>query len=141
MSARSPATAAPSRCENLPLTFIFTRPDGVEFARLTAPDLGGASHWSGFELPGNAHARHLDGRDLYRSEAAEPVAEQQFLVEDFVPDRIEFDLTLPGTEIRPGRDANVTVDGRFLYGAPAAALRLKGGSLSSTRDLGAFRGL
>ena len=30
MSPRSPATAAAKAVENLPLTFIFTRPDGVE---------------------------------------------------------------------------------------------------------------
>src|SRR5690606_34456229 len=64
-------------------------------------------------------AVHTDPR-----EAA--IASQMFLVEDFVPDRIEFDLTADKTEIAPGEAANVTVDGRFLYGAPAAGLDLEG---------------
>ncbi len=124
----------------LPLTFIFKRPDGVEFARLTAPDLGGASHWSGFKLPGNVPlgtwtvGAHTDP-------TAEPVAEQQFLVEDFVPDRTEFTLTLPGTVLRPGTETRAQVEGRFLYGAPASDMRLDGEvRVSSTRSLESFAG-
>ena len=59
-----------------------------------------------------------------RSEPA--IASQMFLVEDFVPDRIEFDLTSDTDEIAAGETANVTVDGRFLYGAPAAGLAHRG---------------
>src|SRR4029453_4195740 len=54
------------------------------------------------------------------------VAEAKFLVEDFVPDRIAFEMMSDKDEIAPGEAANVTVDGRFLYGAPAAGLALEG---------------
>ena len=64
-----------------------------------------------------------------------------FLVEDFVPDRIEFDLTVDKQEIAAGEPANVTVDGRFLYGAPAAGLALEGEvDLSTTREWERFPG-
>ena len=64
-----------------------------------------------------------------------------FLVEDFVPDRIEFDLSTDKDEIAVGETANVTVDGRFLYGAPAAGLALEGEvTLSTTREWEAFNG-
>src|SRR6185436_6075213 len=109
----------------LPLTFILKRPDGVEFARLTAPDLGGASHWSGFKLPGNVPLGTWTV-GAYTDPTAEPVAERQFLVEDFVPDRTEFTLTMPGTVLRPAAETRAEVDGRFLYGAPASDMRLDG---------------
>ena len=55
-----------------------------------------------------------------------PVGETTFLVEDYVPDRIEFDLTSPTKSISPSAPAEVDVAGRFLYGAPAADLDLEG---------------
>ena len=64
-----------------------------------------------------------------------------FLVEDFVPDRIEFDLSSDKPEIAAGEAANVTVDGRFLYGAPAAGLALEGEvTLSTKREWASFAG-
>ncbi|RWF06518.1 MAG: hypothetical protein EOS64_31815, partial [Mesorhizobium sp.] len=53
---------------------------------------------------------------IYTDPKQAAVASQMFLVEDFVPDRIEFDLTADKTEIAQGEAANVSVDGRFLYG-------------------------
>lgn len=57
---------------------------------------------------------------------ADAIAETQFLVEDFVPDRIEFDLTTEAQQLSEESPATIEVDGRFLYGAPASALRLEG---------------
>ena len=54
------------------------------------------------------------------------VGETTFLVEDYVPDRIEFDLTSPTGQISQKVPAEVTLTGRFLYGAPAAGLDLEG---------------
>ena len=54
------------------------------------------------------------------------VGETTFLVEDYVPDRIEFDLTSPTAKISQKAPASVEVAGRFLYGAPAAGLDLEG---------------
>src|SRR5690606_32706303 len=69
------------------------------------------------------------------------VATHMFLVEDFVPDRIEFDMTADKTEIAVGDIANVTVDGRFLYGAPAVGLALEGElTLRTTREWDRFTG-
>ena len=45
------------------------------------------------------------------------LASQSFLVEDFVPDRIEFDLAAAKPEIAVGETDTMSVDGRFLYGA------------------------
>src|SRR4029450_7287939 len=43
-----------------------------------------------------------------------------------VPDRLEFDLTTKATEITPDTPIDVALDGRFLYGAPAAGLSIQG---------------
>jgi len=126
--------------ENLPLTFIFTRPDGVEARRVVSDgnDAGGRA----VDLPLEPNAmRGTWTVSIYTDPKQSPVASQMFLVEDFVPDRIEFDLTSDKKEIAQGETANVTVDGRFLYGAPAAGLALEGETtLSATRDWDRFKG-
>ncbi|TGU53285.1 hypothetical protein, partial [Mesorhizobium sp. M2D.F.Ca.ET.148.01.1.1] len=67
------------------------------------------------------------------------VASQMFLVGDFVPDRIEFDMKADKQEIARGETANINIDGRFLYGAPAAGLALEGElTLSTSRDWDRF---
>ena len=48
------------------------------------------------------------------------------MVEDYVPDRMEFDIASKATAVAKGKPFEVTVDGRFLYGAPASALEIGG---------------
>jgi hypothetical protein len=48
------------------------------------------------------------------------------MVEDYVPDRMEFDIASKATAVAKGMPFEVTVDGRFLYGAPASNLELGG---------------
>ena len=55
-----------------------------------------------------------------------PVGEASFLVEDYVADRIEFDLTSAAKIIPRDAPAQLSVDGHFLYGAPASNLDLTG---------------
>ena len=54
------------------------------------------------------------------------VGSASFLVEDYVPDRMEFDLASPTGKLSKETPAEITVDGRFLYGAPASNLGLEG---------------
>ena len=126
--------------ENLPLTFIFSRPDGVEDRRMVSDGGSAGGHAVELDLSPNAMrgtwsvAIHTDPKQAAVSTLA-------FLVEDFVPDRIEFDLSSDKTEIGVGEAANITVDGRFLYGAPAAGLALEGETtISTTRDWEGFSG-
>ena len=55
-----------------------------------------------------------------------PVGETTFMVEDYVPDRIEFDLTSAAQTMPRNAPVEVSVDGHFLYGAPASGLELSG---------------
>jgi uncharacterized protein YfaS (alpha-2-macroglobulin family) len=126
--------------ENLPLTFIFTRPDGVENRRVVSDGASAGGHAVDLPLEPNA-MRGTWTVSIYTDPKQAAVASQMFLVEDFVPDRIEFDLSADKKEIAQGETANVTVDGRFLYGAPAAGLALEGElTLSTARDWDRFKG-
>ncbi len=126
--------------EKLPLTFIFTRPDGVEFRRIidSGEQLGGYA----VDLPLEANAMRGTWQLRVHADPEQPaVSTLSFLVEDFVPDRIEFDLASDEEEIAVGEAANITVDGRFLYGAPASGLSLEGDvSLTTTTEWDAFPG-
>src|SRR6202012_5751170 len=54
------------------------------------------------------------------------VGETTFLVEDYVPDRLEFTLSAPAGKIAANAPATLAVDGHYLYGAPASSLDLEG---------------
>ena len=109
----------------VPLTFVMERPDGVEYRRALVADQGvGGRSWS---VPLVATAPTGTWRlRAYTDPKRPPVGETTFLVEDYVPDRLEFDLTTTAKAIGKTAPATVTVDGRYLYGAPAAALDLEG---------------
>ena len=126
--------------ENLPLTFIFSRPDGVEDRRIVAD--GAAAGGYAVDLPVAPNAmRGAWSVAIYTDPKKPAVASKAFLVEDFVPDRIEFDLTAPKKEIARGDEAGVDVDGRFLYGAPASGLALEGDiRLTTSRTWDRFKG-
>ncbi|WP_274628270.1 alpha-2-macroglobulin family protein [Arvimicrobium flavum] len=126
--------------DKLPLTFIFTRPDGVEERRAVSDGEAAGGH--AVTLPLSPSAMRGTWTVAIHTDPKQPaVASHMFLVEDFVPDRIEFDLTADRTEIAAGETANMTVDGRFLYGAPAAGLALEGEvTLATSREWDAFKG-
>jgi uncharacterized protein YfaS (alpha-2-macroglobulin family) len=125
---------------NLPLTYIFVRPDGVEERRIIAE--GFAAGGYSVDLPLSTDAmRGAWTVAIHTDPKKDAVSRQTFLVEDFVPDRIEFDLTAPKAEIGRSEEASVEVDGRFLYGAPAAGLGLEGEiRLATSREWDRFKG-
>lgn len=110
--------------EGLPLTLVFERPDGVEATRIvsTSPKAGG--HLAQYELPANG-MRGVWRLLTHTDPDGAPVSEKLFLVEDFTPDRIEFDLASNAKSLSSTSPAEVSVDGRFLYGAPANDLALE----------------
>ncbi|EXF91551.1 alpha-2-macroglobulin [Pseudomonas fluorescens HK44] len=50
----------------------------------------------------------------------------EFLVEDFLPERLALELKGSETPIKPADTAEISVNGRYLYGAPASGNRLSG---------------
>jgi alpha-2-macroglobulin len=111
--------------EKLPLTFIFNRPDGVEDRRMVSD--GAALGGHAVDLPLQANSmRGTWTMQVFTDPKGTAIAEKQFLVDDFVPDRIEFDMTSEAKAIESGVPAAVSVDGRYLYGAPGAGLEIEG---------------
>ncbi|MCI5075231.1 alpha-2-macroglobulin family protein [Oricola sp.] len=123
---------------DLPVVFIFTRPDGMEDRRIVSRGAEAGGHSVDLTLQSNAQRGAWTMR-VYTDPDEEPLAEKNFLVEDFVPDRAEFTLTGGGMVI--GQPTELQVDGRFLYGAPAAGLTLEGDlSVATTQSWSAFPG-
>jgi alpha-2-macroglobulin len=109
----------------VPLTLVIERPDGVEYRRTVLPDQGAGGR--SLSVPIVASASTGTWRVQAFTDPKRPmVGETTFMVEDYVPDRIEFDLASTSTSLSKAAPAEVTVDGRFLYGAPASGLDLEG---------------
>lgn len=131
---------AANAIEKLPLTFVFKRPDGVEDRRMVSDGENLGGHTLDLALQANA-MRGTWTMQIFTDPKGSSIAEKQFMVEDFVPDRIEFDLTSDAKSLEIGQPASVTIDGRYLYGAPAAGLFAEGEViLKPTREREDFKG-
>jgi uncharacterized protein YfaS (alpha-2-macroglobulin family) len=111
--------------EGLPLTLVVERPDGVEYKRIQLADegLGGRSHALALlagVTPGTWRvAAFVDPK-------AEAVGRTSFLVEDYVPERLELTLEAAEKAARSGRPLELAALARYLYGAPGADLEITG---------------
>ena len=117
--------AAGIAAPNVPLTLVVERPDGVEYRRTTLPDqgVGGRS----LSLPITPSASTGTWRIRAFTDPKRPaIGETAFMVEDYVPDRLEFELKAPAGRIARDVPAEIALEGRYLYGAPAAELDLEG---------------
>ncbi|MDZ4134327.1 MAG: MG2 domain-containing protein, partial [Paracoccaceae bacterium] len=109
----------------LPLTAVLKRPDGVEYSRVLAPDGGAGGHVFALPIAGSA-PRGTWRLELLADQEAAPLATQTILVEDFLPERIDFDLALPDTPIRLKDTPDLTIEARYLFGAAGADLAIEG---------------
>ncbi|EEW27014.1 alpha-2-macroglobulin family protein [Rhodobacter ferrooxidans] len=124
----------------LPLTALVYRPDGVEYYRALAEDVGAGGHVFDLPIAGSA-PRGVWRLDILADLEAPALASQTFLVEDFLPERIDFDLKLADTPISLGDMPQLTVDAKYLFGAPGADLAVEGEVLVTAADgLPAFPG-
>ena len=117
--------AAAVALNDLPLTAIVSRADGVEFSRtvLTGAKAGGYAY--DMELPATAQ-RGAWTLKLYADTKRAALAETRFSVEDFVPERIDFDIDMADGAVGAKARPNVTVSADYLYGAPAGGLNIEG---------------
>ncbi|MEM9641643.1 MAG: alpha-2-macroglobulin family protein [Pseudomonadota bacterium] len=124
----------------LPLTALLRRPDGVEYARhlSSAPKAGGHV----FEMPLAASVpRGTWTLNIHADPEAPALASRTVLVEDFVPERIDFKLALPAGALSVTDTPPLTIDARYLFGAPGADLPVEGMvRLSAVRELPAHPG-
>ncbi len=109
----------------VPLTLVVERPDGVEYRRSVVDDQGVGGHALAVPLVASAPSGTWRVR-AFTDPKRPPVGETSFMVEDYVPDRLEFALGSTAKSVSKSNPAEVTVDGHFLYGAPTSGLSLDG---------------
>ncbi len=116
---------AAGRAASLPVTLIVSRPDGVEHVRYTLADqgLGGRTIRLGLNhgaMTGTWRAKiHADPKD-------DALTQATFLVEDYVPERLDMTLDAGAGALTPDATKTVKLSGRYLYGPPAAGLGIEG---------------
>jgi len=109
----------------VPLTFVLKRPDGVEQERALVPDQGLGGYQLRLPLLKDA-MRGTWQAEVYADPKAEALAQINFLVEDFEPERLDFSVEPSAAMLEPAAPPSLTIDARFLYGAPAANLEVSG---------------
>lgn len=117
--------SAAEALEGLPLTAILTRPDGVEHVRALAEDQGAGGHVFAFPIAGSA-PRGTWRMEVFSDLDAPALAAKTFLVEDFLPERIDFTLALADAPIRLGDVPQLGIEAKYLFGAPGADLAIEG---------------
>lgn len=111
-----------------PLTMVIERPDGVEFRRAVLPDQGAGGRMLAVALNSAVPTGTWRAR-VFTDPKGSAVGETTFMVEDYIPERIEFDLTSKEKTIKAEVPVELQVSGHFLYGAPASGLQLEGDML------------
>ena len=109
----------------LPVTLVAKRPDGVDYKRVQVEDQG---------LGGRAYSLALLSGiptgtwriQVYTDPKGNPVGETTFLVEDYVPERLDLTLTAAQKILRQNEAARIDAEARWLYGAPGANLEITG---------------
>ncbi|MBL4750166.1 MAG: alpha-2-macroglobulin family protein [Amylibacter sp.] len=110
---------------DLPLTAITYRPDGQEYDRTVLQDQGAGGRVFATALAPSAQRGRWSQR-IYLDTKDAPLADKSFLVEDFVPERIDFTPTLPDTPIVQSFPPELSITASYLYGASGANLPLSG---------------
>ena len=125
----------------VPTTLIVSRPDGIEQTRLVMNDqgLGGRT----LTVPLAKTAMTGTWRLwLHTDPKAPAIAERAFLVEDFVPERLDMKLSANAPVLTPDENQTINADGHYLYGPPAAGLGLEGEVVvkASNKDVAGYAG-
>ena len=108
-----------------PLTLVVKRPDGVEFLRAPLADRGLGGRTLDVVLPADAASGGWTVQ-AFSDPKSPAIGEAGFLVEDYVPERMDMALTPKAAAARPGETAQIGVVVRYLYGAPGANLVVSG---------------
>ncbi len=111
--------------EGLPVTAILRRPDGIEYSRRVSHDDRAGGYVFTFPI-GETAQRGSWRLALHADPDAPPIATTKFLVEDFIPERIDFELKLPEGPLRFSDSSSLMLEARYLFGAPAADLTVEG---------------
>ncbi len=126
--------------EDFPLTFVFSRPDGVEHARFTVTDSGLGGHLQDLELASSSQ-QGIWSWQVFANPKGSALTQTTFLVEDYQPERVDFEMKTDAETFSRTSPTPVALDARFLYGSPASGQTLEGDIIvRPVRALKAFPG-
>ncbi len=108
----------------VPLTAIVYRPDGVEWSRTASTADAAGGHVFALPIAGTA-PRGTWRIDVLADVDAAALASTAVLVEDFLPERIDFEITAEPM-LALGNETALVVDARFLFGPAAPDLPVEG---------------
>ncbi|WP_312869787.1 alpha-2-macroglobulin family protein [Jiella pacifica] len=132
--------AAGKAMAGLSLTRIVKRPDGVEFSRQSVSDFAAGGYAFDLAVPGGA-MRGLWKVALHTDPKQPALAETSFLVEDFEPEKIDFEIATAADALDPTAPPSVAVDARYLFGASAGDLEVNGEAvLTASAGIAAYPG-
>ena len=103
------------------LTLKIQRPDGFEVDRRQVADAGGGSYTLGLDIPRPASTGQWSVT-AHLEPDGEPIGRADFVVEDFVPPRLNVGLSSDRETLEPGGVAALKVDGRYRQAGAAAKL-------------------
>jgi uncharacterized protein YfaS (alpha-2-macroglobulin family) len=109
---------------NLPLTLDVERPDGVVASHEVLTDQGAGGYFKALALDSNAMRGAWTLR-LYADPKAAALDTVTFLVEDFEPERLAFDISAPDAPFKTGEPNDIDVAAKYLYGATAPNLSIE----------------
>jgi len=125
---------------NVPLTLVVKRPDGVEYRRVLVEDQGlGGRALSILILPGSLRGTWRVA--AYTDPKGPSVGEATFLVEDYVPERLEVNLAPQVEALRSGQAVPIDLSARYLYGAPGSGLSVTGEVSVAAASASGIKGL
>ncbi len=132
--------AAANAAAGTPLILKLYRPDGVEDRRQVLADQGnGGRSWQ-IALAETA----MTGTwrlGAYTDPKGAALYEKSFLVEDYVPERLEMKLNATQPTISAAAPGVIELASRYLYGAPASNLGLEGEiTISAASEISGFPG-
>ena len=108
---------------------------------MTLTDQGQGGRATTLKLAGSAMTGTWRAK-VHTDPKANPIAQASFLVEDFVPERLELKLEPATQALSPQEPGSIKLAGRYLYGPPAAGLAVEGEIVVklSTKDVPGFAG-
>ncbi|MEO7222611.1 MAG: alpha-2-macroglobulin, partial [Devosia sp.] len=113
---------------DLPITVEVERPDGVIADREVLVDEGAGGYHLAYALDDGAMRGSWRFR-IYADTAAPPITYVSFLVEDFEPERLAFEINASVKQIVPGEVTPIEVTAKYLYGATAPGLGIEADSI------------